>query len=366
MTAFKRQLLHDQIAEALRRDLGQLKAGQRLQSDQILARRYSVSLSVMRKALQVISKEGLILRKKRVGTFLSEEFARRQATERPIAITLDNDPSSANTSYFYIRLVQQLRRVMATKGFRTKLYIGELAEAAAPAPQTTDDFTEDMLADKFSGILGVSNHTFGRWSDVAVEKKLPVVGTTYEHPCAVEVVTKAMYTEAAKLLILQGRRDVGLLQWALPWQNPKDPLLHQPFMDTAAKYGVKVRDKWIVSHSFPDQQGGWHAFKKLWEAYPEKPNAVFVADDLLFPGAAAAMNELGIKVPDDLLVLTHANRGSGMLYPFPVVAITYDPEECAEMMTEMMIKLLRKEEVFPRHVQLPFRIVNVDKAPASA
>jgi DNA-binding GntR family transcriptional regulator len=100
MSTFKRQLLHDQIAEALRRDLGQLKAGQRLQSDQILARRYSVSLSVMRKALQVISKEGLILRKKRVGTFLSEEFIRRQATERPIAITLDNDPSSVNSSFF--------------------------------------------------------------------------------------------------------------------------------------------------------------------------------------------------------------------------------------------------------------------------
>ena len=50
MSDFKRQLLHDQIAVVLRRDLGKLAIGHRLESDEVLAKRYAVSLSTGRTA----------------------------------------------------------------------------------------------------------------------------------------------------------------------------------------------------------------------------------------------------------------------------------------------------------------------------
>jgi DNA-binding LacI/PurR family transcriptional regulator len=175
-----------------------------------------------------------------------------------------------------------------------------------------------------------------------------------------------MYEEAAKFLALQGRHNIGLLQWALPWQNANDEAKEKPFIDILGKHGVEVREKWIVDQPYPDQQGGWHAFQTLWNAYPEKPDAVFIADDILFPTAASAIVEAGVKVPAQLSVLTHANRGSGILYPFPLVAIAYDRDECADMMADMMVKLVQNEKVVQPHVQLPFRIVNVEKVPASA
>jgi DNA-binding LacI/PurR family transcriptional regulator len=365
MSDFKRQRLHDQVAETMRKDLAQFAPGQKLESDDAFAQRYSVSLSVVRRALALLAREGSITRKRHVGSFVSEKFARLQAGARRIAITLDTDPSSGSTSFFYVRLMQHLRRIMAANNLRTSLYTGDIAASDAPAPQTCKDFVADLLADSLSGILSASDHTFGRsWFDAAVQRNLPMVGTTGGYPYSVEIVTRPMYEEVARLLILQGRRDVSLLQWALPWQNPNDEPKEQPFLSMAATYGVNVRPNWIVNQPYPDQQAGWHGFKTLWNANPDKPNAVFIADDLLFPSAAAAIMDLGIKVPEELIVITDANRGSGMVFPFQVTSVVYDPCECAELMGDMMIKLLHKQEVMPRHIQLPYRIVNVEEVPS--
>jgi DNA-binding LacI/PurR family transcriptional regulator len=366
MSGFERQLLHDQIADALRRDLSLVPAGTRLQADEILAKRYSVSLAVMRKALQLLSADGLILRKKRVGSFVTEELARRKTLELPIGITLDRDPSGANDSFFFIRIVQCLRRVMSAKGFRTKLYIGEPAPSAMPSPQTCNDFYDDLFADRVSGIIAVSDHTFGKWFTTAMKKQLPTVGATLDYTYSVGIKPATMYDEAARILALQGRRRVSLIQWSFPWSNPKDEPSEKPFVDALVKYGIEVRKKWIFSQPLQDPQAGWHAFQSVWNAYPDKPNAIFIADDVLFPNASAAIVDAGVKVPDELLVVTHANRGSGTLYQFPLVALTYDPDECAELMSDMMVKLMHKKEVFPKHVELPFRIVDIDKTPASA
>lgn len=367
MNRFKRLYLHEQVAEALCKDLSQLPAGGRLQSDEILAKRYSVSISVMRRALRVLARNGSIVRNKGVGTFVSEELLRQQARQSPIGITLDRDPTGMNSSFFHRRLAERLRVTMSAKGFRTNLYIGEPAPSSVPMPQTSKDFMEDLRGGRLSGVFSTStSFVFGEWAEIAEKNNLPVVGTYGEYTYSVRINTKLMHEEVARMLALQGRRRIGLIQWALPWSDPKGEPDEKIFNRTLVQYGVEPREKWIVRQPFLDHQAGWRAFVTLWNAYPEKPNGVFVADDTLFPGVTAAIMEVGVNVPEDLFVVTHANKGSGMIYSFPLMTVVYDPDECAELMAGMMVKLMRKEGVVPPHIQLPFRLVSVDKLPANA
>ena len=103
------------------------------------------------------------------------------------------------------------------------------------------------------------------------------------------------------------------------------------------------------------EAAGWEEFRELWLTQPDKPDALLIADDNLYRGAAAAILELGIRVPQDLLVVTHSNRGSGMLYPVPAARLEFDPAEFALRMGEMLWRLMQNEPDVPQEVTVPCR-----------
>ncbi len=132
----------------------------------------------------------------------------------------------------------------------------------------------------------------------------------------------------------------------------------QVFRSSLRKAGVPIRDEWIRCEVHPSQPGaGWEEFREIWLASKEKPDGLLVCDDLLMRDATAAICEARVRVPDQLMIVTHANRGSGIHYPFPVWQMEFDPDEFARLLSEMLVKLMRKEIANPQAVTLPFRWV---------
>jgi hypothetical protein len=71
-----------------------------------------------------------------------------------------------------------------------------------------------------------------------------------------------------------------------------------------------------------------------------------------------------IRVPEQLRIVTHANKGSAGRYPLPVTEIQMDPERYAEALGGMLLKRLRGEAVEPPTVILPFELL--ETVPAAA
>ena len=51
------------------------------------------------------------------------------------------------------------------------------------------------------------------------------------------------------------------------------------------------------------------------------------------------------RIPDDLLVVAHANKGSEVAAPFPVVRLEFDPAESAAAMGELLCQTIRRAPV---------------------
>ncbi len=77
--------LYRQIVEGVKREIseGRLRPGQGLPSFRVLAEDLLVSLITVKRAYEELEREGIVYRKQGLGTFISEEGARRnQAAKR--------------------------------------------------------------------------------------------------------------------------------------------------------------------------------------------------------------------------------------------------------------------------------------------
>ena len=77
------------------------------------------------------------------------------------------------------------------------------------------------------------------------------------------------------------------------------------------------------------EEDGYREAKKLFSDPEQRPDAIFINHDVVTKGAILALLELGLKIPDDVALLSHGNIGCNILSPIPLTTITFDPEVAA-------------------------------------
>ncbi|MHC4886236.1 MAG: substrate-binding domain-containing protein, partial [Planctomycetota bacterium] len=82
-------------------------------------------------------------------------------------------------------------------------------------------------------------------------------------------------------------------------------------------------------------------------AAEERPDAIFVGDDIHAKGVAMGLLQFGIEVPREIAFLTMANSNSGVTYPVEAIRIEYDLLEMARRAGEMLIDFIRNPEAAP-------------------
>jgi DNA-binding LacI/PurR family transcriptional regulator len=101
---------------------------------------------------------------------------------------------------------------------------------------------------------------------------------------------------------------------------------------------------------------GWEEFREVWTARRERPDGLLVTDEVLFDEVQVAIRELGIRVPEQLRIVTHANKGLDRRYPFPVTLAQRDTRRYAETLGDMLLKRMRGEPVEPGTTAFPFEL----------
>ncbi len=347
-----RQPLFEQIADVLRGEiLARYKPGQRIETTANLAERFHVSKLTISQAVVVLNKEGLVESRKGSGVYVKEREDRRH-----VAILMDHDFSDPRLSFFFVRVSQQLRDFFRNQGYRFRLYAGHTTEAELTPMLSCREFVEAAQANLLRGVAVVLGAKHPEWIKPTLLNKVPVVGPP-EYEYGVESDSLEMVRQGTDRLIKAGRRKIAFMAWQEKKNNNGGGWV-QAFKASLRKAGVRIRDEWIRHEVHPSQPGaGWEEFREIWLASDEKPDGLLVTDDLLMREATAAICERRVRVPEQLMIVTHANRGSGIHYPFPVWQMEYDPDEYARLEGEMLVKMMRKETVDLRRLTLPFRWV---------
>jgi DNA-binding LacI/PurR family transcriptional regulator len=91
------------------------------------------------------------------------------------------------------------------------------------------------------------------------------------------------------------------------------------------------------------QHEGYGIAKKLLNGR-KKPDALLVGHDCIFRGVLYAILETGNRIPDDIAVLTHSNKGIDVFSHIPITKLEVDPADFAkEVFEEVMCKISGKK-----------------------
>ncbi|MBI4028477.1 MAG: substrate-binding domain-containing protein [Verrucomicrobia bacterium] len=333
--------------------------GQQLDSETELAVRFGVSMRTIREALGVLAHEGLIERKHGRGTFVGR---RRQ---QHVALWCATDSRCSQGSQWSFRVLERTEAHLRQENVSAKIYWTyvrhEDDDTGSGAQQMISDLSQNLIS-----AVGVMQGPFvSSAQKLAQKNRVPVVGGILS-PDASELSVgcdrAGVARRGAQYLLEQGCRRIALLGW---FDSPNPPpqlgghlgewAWYAAFRSTLEQSGVPVRERWIRGDLHPTWTGaGYEEFREVWSAETEKPDGLFVIDDVLFQDVVAAILEMGIAVPSQLKVVATANKRMVTCPFFPAARIELDPDEQAAATGRMLAKLAKGESLAERQVMIPF------------
>jgi len=120
---------------------------------------------------------------------------------------------------------------------------------------------------------------------------------------------------AGEYLIARGHSRIAMLAGSA--KSPTSTLLARGLRRAAAQHGLKFRDEWLAYGDF-ERETSFRVVQK-WMAKKIRPTAVFCGSDLMAPFVYEALEEQGLRIPQDVAVM---GRGDLMFAPFLRPALT--------------------------------------------
>jgi LacI family transcriptional regulator len=158
---------------------------------------------------------------------------------------------------------------------------------------------------------------------------------------------------ATRHLISLGHRRIGYLGGRSDLESAR--LREQGFRDAMRDAGVPVDDSLVVVGGFRPESAEAPA-RHLLER-PDRPSAVFAANDLTAIRTMEVAAGLGLDVPDDLSVIGFDNVPESALSRPPLTTISQPLQEMGSAALRMLVSLLEGVEPEPAHVRLPTTMV---------
>jgi len=135
-------------------------------------------------------------------------------------------------------------------------------------------------------------------------------------------------------LIDLGHRAIGYINGPADWHNSKERLLG--YTDTLAKHGIQPMVEWIQPGDW-EVEGGYQAARSLLDA-PIRPTAIFAANDLMALGAIYAIQDAGLRVPQDIAVVGYDNRDFTAIVRPQITTVVMPVYEMGWIAAEMLLK----------------------------
>ncbi len=301
--------------------------GEKLSTVRTLARELGVSLNTVSGALHRLAAAGLVRVRQGDGAYVTGEGLRPR-----VGVFTAGDITHPRAARCGRHVMHHCLRLLREADLDAALYTGP-REPWDYRPNAPWNYLNDIRAANLEGVIACSTPEVARL-DLCEEAGIVVVGMSDGFPFWAANDDEGMIRTGARRLIDAGCRRLAMIAW-------NTDRVQGAFRAELASAGIEIVPDWIRSGNQPCQGGaGWEDFRDLWSASREKPDGLLIADDVFFPDVATAIQELRIKVPEDLEVVTQGNRGIPALYPFPVTVLENDPEAHAQALVNLLLMQL--------------------------
>lgn len=171
---------------------------------------------------------------------------------------------------------------------------------------------------------------------------------------SVDIDHEAAAFDAVSLLIGQGHRKIGMIGGTL--QDPANGYArYQGYKKALEKAGIAVSDDMVRVGNYRYESG--HEMMKYFLGLSDRPTAIFAATDEMAIGAIHAVQDEGLKVPEQISVISVDNiRMASMVRP-QLTTVAQPMYDIGAVSMRLLTKLMNKENVEMSKVVLPHEVI---------
>ncbi len=344
----KRKTIRQQISDYLREMIltGELAAGSKLPATMLLAKKWNTQAANIHAALAPLVAEGLLTRKKGVGTIVNAKPHRLEV----IAVYVKQG-LRAPASFFSRLLLENIERVLLSEGIECRFIFENFENSGF------DQLLKMAKSRKIQGVITQAiDHAL-----LSQLKKLPVPFsclTESRIKNSVQYNPDDLIEKVIEAVRGQGGKRLGLICSSPDNTKPEDSAqierhgFYIKMFEAIQKSGLENRPEWnfIKSNDFLKNSKYTHyayeCFSNMWKL-KEKPDSLFVYTDDLVTGTLLAIAANRVLVPEQLRLIMHRNSGNDILCPHPCYFIENDIDEMARSLV--------------KQIQLQFSGKNIEK-----
>jgi LacI family transcriptional regulator len=257
------------------------------------------------------------------------------------------------TNPFFAMLTRGLADVVYEAGYGT--YVCNTDGAA----DREAAFLEDIVDRGADGLVMAAVDGASGGARIPADRGVPVVciGEALDHP-RIDVVAPddgvGTYTVVTRLLQRPVRR-VAMVEGPLATSRT------EAFVRAVVDAGLTVDPELLVPGDWT-RQGGLEAMRRLLEL-PDRPDAVFCANDLMAIGAMDVVHELGLRVPEDVALVGFDDVEAATLVSPTLTTVTNPGYEAGRNAGQLLVERMSGSyEDGRRTVVLPCRLVRRESA----
>ncbi|MFN8620352.1 MAG: LacI family DNA-binding transcriptional regulator [Chloroflexota bacterium] len=207
------------------------------------------------------------------------------------------------------------------------------------------------------GLLVLMPRSLPDWLPGNVAGATPIVLIDHDGEAPGADVVNAANLEGATAgvchLTALGHRRIGIVTGAM--ETGSTHLRIQGWRDALALAGLPAPDELIAEGDYEEARGREAAHELL--ALPERPTAIFAANDRTAVGVLMAAAERGLRVPDDLSVLGFDDDPGAARTNPPLTTVRQPLRDMGRTGVEVLLRRMRDPDAPPERVTLPTQLV---------
>ncbi|MFQ3610693.1 MAG: LacI family DNA-binding transcriptional regulator [Fimbriimonadales bacterium] len=330
---------------------GYWKPGSVLPPERELAEQLGISPLTVSRALQWLARDGVLVRKRRVGTVVAQTIPNSLFHQNLTLMVLGTRSGTRQGADFYFSTLQHsILSSLAHEGLRTlwldyqfeqverELYSSDFVGILAIAPTAEHlPFLEDLYRRGVPVLIVGAN---------SAEWDIPTVDTDNYHAAC----------EGVRYLLSKGhQRFVGLFG-ALETFNSRDRW--RGFRDTLQSAGIPSEQVWTFVVPYADEvedavREGLLTALRL----PNGPTAIFAGGYYLALSALQTVLSAGYRVPEQVSILGFDDPPSAALSTPPLTTFRQPLTQLGERAVQNLLAMIRGQMPEPKHQFLPLELV---------
>ena len=206
------------------------------------------------------------------------------------------------------------------------------------------------------GVIVQSGHRGDQWiigRFVDAHTPLVVVGRPFrsDNVSYIDVDNINASYNAVNHLIRLGRKRVGTI--AGPANSTVGIDRKEGYLKALVERGYEVDESLVTEGDFTES-GGYYAMQRL---LPARPDAVFVASDLMAIGAMRAVREVGLRIPDDIAFVGFDDLPVATFSDVHLTTVRQPVVQFGAKAVEVLIDLIENGIDPPRHILMETELV---------